>query len=454
MSFNIALSGLAAAQKDLDVTANNIANVNSTGFKESRAEFADVYASSVFSTSKTKNGDGVRTTMVAQQFHQGSLQFTQNSLDLAITGEGYFATSPVIGEQDFSYTRAGAFKLDQNNYVVDSQGNFLQGFPVNPTTGDTTSVSLSTSSALQIPDSSGSPRATSTIYNSFNLDSREQATTIAFDPNESASYNSSTSTTVYDSLGEPHVLQFFFVKPEPATPPVVGDENMWQVHTTLDGKSFDENGLEQTAAPYNPISTFRFDASGQPLSTNGVANTGSTFNPLAITSATPGLSDLLNNGATFPNDITINWRDEANGVTKIPTQYASNFEVKTLNQDGATVGRLAGIDIGTDGKLVASYSNGDSTFLGQVAMVRFANSQGLEQVGNTSWKESITSGEPIAGEPGSGSLGKINSSALEQSNVNLTSELVDLITAQRNYQANSRALEVNSTIQQSILQIR
>lgn len=454
MSFNIALSGLAAAQKDLDVTANNIANVNSTGFKESRAEFADVYASSVFSSSKTKHGDGVQTTMVAQQFHQGSLQFTNNALDLAITGEGYFATSPGIGEQDFSYTRAGAFKLNKDNYVVDSQGNFLQGFPVNPETGDTTSVSLSTSSALQIPDSSGSPRATSSIYSSFNLDSRGEAPTVAFDPNESASYNSSTSTTVYDSLGEPHVMQLFFVKPQPAVPPVVGDENMWEVHTTLDGKSFGEDGIEQTAVPYTPMTTFRFNESGLPVSTDGVANTGNTFNPLSVTGSSPGLSDLLTNGATFPNDIAINWRDEAGGATKIPTQYASRFEVKTLNQDGATVGRLAGIDIGTDGKVVASYSNGDSTFLGQVAMVRFANSQGLEQVGNTSWKESITSGEPIAGEPGSGSLGKINSSALEQSNVNLTNELVDLISAQRNYQANSRALEVNSTIQQSILQIR
>jgi flagellar hook protein FlgE len=170
MSFNIALTGIAAAQKDLDVTANNIANVNTTGFKESRAEFADVYASSVFSSGRTKNGDGVQTTMVAQQFHQGSLQFTNNSLDLAITGEGYFAMSQDLGAQDFTYTRAGAFKLDKDNFIVDAKGNFLQGFPVDEATGDTTSVSLSTSSALQIPDSSGSPRATATVYSSFNLD--------------------------------------------------------------------------------------------------------------------------------------------------------------------------------------------------------------------------------------------------------------------------------------------
>ncbi|EWS98048.1 flagellar hook protein FlgE [Pseudoalteromonas sp. SCSIO_11900] len=440
MSFNIALTGLAAAQKDLDVTANNIANVNTTGFKESRAEFADVYASSVFSAGKTKNGDGVQTTMVAQQFHQGSLQFTNNSLDLAITGEGYFATSQDLGAQDFTYTRAGAFKLNKDNFVVDAKGNFLQSFPVDEVSGDTTSVSLSTSSALQIPDSSGSPRSTSNVYTSFNVDSREDVIAVPFDATDSTTYNSSTSTTMYDSLGEPHVLQFFFVKTAP---------NEWQVHGTLDKTPFDATGAA-TATP-SALSTFGFDASGLPATTNGAPNVGPTFTDVNLTGA--NLSGILSNGAQF-DDIAINWRDEAGTANKTPTQYASRFEVKALEQDGATVGRLAGIDIGTDGKVVASYSNGDSTYLGQVAMVRFSNSQGLQQVGDTSWKKSLTSGEPIAGEPGSGTLGNINSSALEQSNVNLTNELVDLISAQRNFQANSRALEVNSTIQQNILQIR
>jgi flagellar hook protein FlgE len=450
MSFNIALTGLAAAQKDLDVTANNIANVNTTGFKESRAEFADVYAASVFSSAKTKAGDGAQTTMVAQQFHQGSLKFTQNSLDLAITGDGYFAMSEEFGSQDYTYTRAGAFKLNKDNFIVDAQGNFLQGFPVDPSTGDTTSVSLSTSTALQIPDASGSPRATATIYNSFNVDSREQVPTIPFDPTQSASFNSSTSTTVYDSLGEPHVVQLFFRK---------SAANTWQVFGTLDSKSFDASGNAIIAPnPITPITTFGFDASGLPSTTDGTGNTGTTFDPLTLTGPSGGpnlgLTSLLTNGATFPNDVTMNWRDEANTTNKLPTQYASRFEVKALEQDGATVGRLSSIDIGADGKIIAAYSNGDSTYLGQVAMVRFSNSQGLSPVGNTAWKKSLTSGEPIAGEPGSGTLGSINSSSLEQSNVNLTNELVDLISAQRNFQANSRALEVNSTLQQNILQIR
>ncbi|MDI4653727.1 MULTISPECIES: flagellar hook protein FlgE [Pseudoalteromonas] len=441
MSFNIALTGLAAAQKDLDVTANNIANVNTTGFKESRAEFADVYASSVFSSGKTKNGDGVRTSTVAQQFHQGSLSFTNNSLDLAITGEGYFAMSSDLSSQEHTYTRAGAFKLNKDNFIVDASGNYLQGFPVDESTGDTTSVSLSTSSALQIPDASGSPRATENVYSSFNLDSRADVPTGAFDPTDSTTYNSSTSTTVYDSLGEPHVLQFFFRK--------IAD-NTWEVHGTLDSQAID--GDPANAGVNDPLSTFGFDANGLPATTDGAANAGNTFDDVVLASAE--ISGLLSNGASFPSDVEINWRDEAATTNKRPTQYASNFEVKALEQDGATVGRLSGIDIGTDGKIVASYSNGDTSFLGQVAMVRFSNSQGLQQVGDTAWKKSLTSGEPIAGEPGSGTLGSINSSALEQSNVNLTTELVDLISAQRNFQANSRALEVNSTLQQNILQIR
>ncbi|WP_064435342.1 flagellar hook protein FlgE [Pseudoalteromonas neustonica] len=447
MSFNIALTGIAAAQKDLDVTANNIANVNTTGFKESRAEFADVYASSVFSSGKTKNGDGVQTTMVAQQFHQGSLKFTQNSLDLAITGEGYFAMSEDIASQDFSYSRAGAFKLNKDNFVVDARGNYLQGFPVDPSTGNTTSVSLSTTSPIQIPDASGAPRHTSNIYSSMNLDSRSDVpTTSTFDPTDSTSYNSSTSTTIYDSLGQPHVAQLFFVKQDPAT-----NANSWSVYATMDKKPFDITGAATATGAHTPIDSLQFTAAGLP----DVAAPETTFPDVVLPSgAAAGLSTLLSNGAQFPNEITVNWRDSAGTSNKVPTQYASRFEVKALEQDGATVGRLAGIDIGTDGKVVASYSNGDTSFLGQVAMVRFSNSQGLQQAGDTSWKKSLTSGEPIAGEPGSGTLGSINSSALEQSNVNLTNELVDLISAQRNFQANSRALEVNSTLQQAILQIR
>ncbi|KRS22796.1 flagellar hook protein FlgE [Alishewanella sp. WH16-1] len=429
MSFQIALSGIAAAQKDLDTTANNIANVNTTGFKESRAEFADVYASSVFQSAKTKVGDGVRTASIAQQFQQGSLQFTNNALDLAITGDGFFVTASEIGSRDYGYTRAGAFKLDKNNFLVNNNGDFLQGYPVDRSTGSTTSVSLSTTNPIQIPTTAGAPSATRSIFLSMNLDSRATTPTTAFSVGDRSSYNSTTSTTVYDSLGQAHIISLYFVREAPLT------DNTWSVYSAFDGDVLNSNA---------PISTLQFTPSGIPVGSPNPFTDG-------ILSQTE-LNGLLQNGATFPQDVTVRYQDESG--TRNPTQYSSNFEVGTLSQNGTTVGRLTGLDIDTGGRLMATYSNGDQQYLAQVSMVRFANPQGLNQVGNTSWKASLASGEPLAGEPNTGTFGSIQSSALEQSNVNLTTELVDLINAQRNFQANSRALEVNSSLQQTILQIR
>lgn len=433
MSFNIALSGLAAAQKDLDTTANNIANVNTTGFKESRAEFADVYATSIFASGRTKVGDGVTTAVVAQQFSQGALQFTNNSLDLAITGEGFFALTPDVQSQDLTYTRAGAFKLNKDNFIVDNKGNYLQGFAVDPVTGENQSVSLSTTAPISIPTSAGAPRATNNIFLSMNLDSRELATdAIPFDATDRATYNHSTSVTVYDSLGESHTVTTYFRKTT-TVPPANAE---WETFVVWD----DVTGL--------PIQgdNLIFDSSG-----NFVTPPVPTVTMPAATLNDP-LNGYLTNGAQFATDMVVNFRD-ASGV-KEPTQYASTFDVTNLSQDGTTVGYLTGVDIDAFGRVLASYSNGDSSYLSQVAMVRFANVQGLKQVGNTSWKQSITSGEPIGGQANTGTYGAINASSLEQSNVNLTTELVDLISAQRNFQANSRALEVNSTLQQTVLQIR
>ncbi|MBZ9610197.1 flagellar hook protein FlgE [Rheinheimera maricola] len=433
MSFNIALSGLAAAQKDLDTTANNIANVNTTGFKESRAEFADVYATSIFASGRTKVGDGVSTSTVAQQFNQGSLQFTNNSLDLAVTGEGFFALTPDLQSQDLTYTRSGAFKLNKDNFIVDNNGNFLQGFSVDPVTGDNQSVSLSTTAPISIPTSAGAPRATDNIFLSMNLDSRELATAgVPFDATDRSTYNHSTSVTVYDSLGESHTVTAYFRKT--ATVPPANSE--WETFVVWDAV---------TGAPFQGDNVV-FDSSG-----NFVTPPIPTLD-LPFADLNDPANGYLTNGAQFAADVVVNFRD-ASGVRQ-PTQYASNFDVSNLSQDGTTVGSLTGVDIDAFGRVLASYSNGDSSYLAQVAMVRFANVQGLKQVGNTSWKQSITSGEPIGGQANIGTFGAINASALEQSNVNLTTELVDLISAQRNFQANSRALEVNSTLQQTVLQIR
>lgn len=439
MSFNIALSGLAAAQKDLDVTANNIANVNTMGFKESRAEFADVYATSIFASGRTKVGDGATTAVVAQQFSQGSLQFTNNSLDLAITGEGFFATTPDRVSRDMTYSRAGAFKLNKDNFIVDNKGNFLQGFAVDPVSGENQSVSLSTTQPISIPTSAGAPRATNNIFLSMNLDSRELPPTAAFNPVDRATYNHSTSVTVYDSLGEAHTVTTYFRK-LPNTPPANSE---WQTFVVWNN---------QNSVPPGPGGVFQ----GQNIAFDSSGNFVPGATPPTITLSSAVLNDpangYLTNGAQFATDMIVNFRD-VSGV-RLPTQYAAAFDVANLSQDGATVGFLTGVDIDAFGRVLASYSNGDSAYLSQVSVVRFANVQGLKQVGNTSWKQSITSGEPISGQANVGTFGSINASALEQSNVNLTTELVDLISAQRNFQANSRALEVNSQLQQNILQIR
>ncbi|MBB1361916.1 flagellar hook protein FlgE [Shewanella sp. SR44-4] len=462
MSFNIALSGIAAAQKDLNTTANNIANVNTIGFKESRAEFADVYANSIFSNSKTAVGGGATTTQVAQQFHQGSLQFTSNSLDMAISGGGFFVTSSELGSQDQSYTRAGAFKVDSSNYMVDSAGNFLQGFPVDED-GNSTSVSLTTTQPIKIPDTAGSPVQTENVGLQMNLNVSETALDpTKFNPADSDTFNNSTSVTIYDSLGESHIMTTYFVKPTGGSH--TGESN-WVAFYAVDGDPVDVttagkyatdtdtdtdgDGLVDPtglASAVNP-GTAGGAWSGAVLKFNSVgAYTGS--DPEIITTEVLGAAGAgaLGPGADGTQALTIKFNS--------PTQYSSPFEVTELTQDGITVGRLTNVGIGSDGLITASYSNGSTVPLARVALVRFANEQGLTQVGNTSWKASIDSGAALAGEANSGTFGSIRSSALEQSNVDLTTELVDLISAQRNFQANSRTLEVNNTLNQTILQIR
>jgi flagellar hook protein FlgE len=459
MSFNIALSGLNAAQKDLDVTSNNIANVNTVGFKESRAEFVDVYAASLLASGSTKVGDGVLTSDVAQQFSQGSIQFTNNALDLAITGNGFFATVPELDSLESSYTRAGQFKLNNDNFVVNSQGGHLLGFPVNPD-GTSASVSLSTAEPIRIPTASGAPTETSEVDIRMNLpagDSYIANTPGNFDPDDPLTYNNSTSITIFDSLGDSHIMTYFFIKDDPATNP-----NEWIVFSAVDGEVInlqDPNGDAtasnrtggMTSGPLAPTGVIggrlTFNASGDFLSQQpDVADGGMV---------TENFTNYLPNGADTNQTVGIDFNLDPNSPNpNEPTQFASSFEVTALSQDGLAVGRLTGIDIGSDGLVRATYSNGTSQPLSRIALVNFSNEQGLSQVGNTGWKESILSGEALAGEGGTGTFGTINSSALEQANVNLTSELINLISAQRNFQANSRALEVDNQLNQTILQIR
>ncbi|MCA1766868.1 MAG: flagellar hook protein FlgE [Idiomarina sp.] len=449
MSFNIALSGINASQKDLDSTANNISNVKTTGFKQSRAEFADVYASSIFNAGNTKVGDGVLTSSVAQQFSQGTLDFTDNSLDMAISGNGFFATTDDLGSRDMTYTRSGAFKLNDDKFIVDNQGNYLQGYQVDRNSGTTSSTALATTQPIRVPDVAGAPQSTDNVFTAFNVDARRSPIDGAanpFDPETPSTYHSSTSATVYDSLGESHTLSTYYVK---------RDNNEWDVYATFDGDEIDLDPTGGgTASATNSVNGFSglqldFLGSGEPDVGAGQVS----FDPgsLDLSGNNVDGDPYLNNGA---DDQTVQFNFQDLTGTTAPTQFASDFEVTNLDQDGSTVGRLTNVDIEKNGLIAATYSNGDVQYLGQVATVRFANEQGLTQIGGTKWRESIDSGEPLAGEANTGTFGAIEASALENSNVNLTKELVDLISAQRNFQANSRSLEVNNTINQTILQIR
>ena len=429
MSFNIALSGVNAAQKDLDVTANNIANVNTIGFKESRAEFADVYSNSIFANSKTQVGNGVQTAAVAQQFHQGSRLTTNNALDMAINGNGFFVMSNDTASLDRTFSRAGAFRLNDQGFVVNSQGSYLQKFDVNED-GTPISLSLNASGPLQIPERAGVPKKTEGTNGEMNLPAKaEPLDPAGFDPAISETYSSSTSVTIYDSLGEPHTLTKYFVKDTAA-------ENQWQMFAYVDG----QDALGTELSDPNDLSS--------PM----IARTlNITFDENGLIQA-PKPTEITSNALDFNNGSDITQTLEI-GFSSI-TQFASPFEVSRLSQDGATVGRLTKVDVGPDGNVVATYSNGTNEKLGIIALARFPNDQGLTQVGDTQWRQSLLSGEAVVGQPNTGTLGKIDASKLEQSNTNLTSELVDLITAQRNFQANSRALEVNSTLMQTVLQIR
>jgi len=337
MSFNIALSGVSAAQKDLDVTANNIANVNTVGFKESRAEFGDVYAASLLAGGKTKVGDGVLTQEVAQQFSQGSLQFTNTSLDLAITGNGFFATVPEITSRDFSFTRAGQFKLDSDNFVVNSNGDNLLGFPVNAD-GTSASVALSTTEPVRIPDSSGSPQQTSEVDIRMNLPAGDAGLDPQdFNPEDPLTYNAATSVTVYDSLGDSHVMTYYFIKD--GSP---GVDNEWYVATAIDDTLVDmTDSAGNDTDPATAVNSVGGNTGNAVTASKLIFSQGGDFSGMETPDGNATLdfkmqtealgAGILANGSDPNQQISIDFNLDVNSATpNEPTQFASAFEVTSL----------------------------------------------------------------------------------------------------------------------------
>lgn len=440
MSFSTALSGLQAATVDLDATSNNIANVGTTGFKQSRAEFGDLFAVSPFGANPTGVGNGVEVLSVTQQFEQGNLEFTDAALDLALSGNGFFIMSDNVTGTDITYTRAGQLGVNANGYITNTNGQFLQTFPVDAQ-GNVTSTSLNTTIPIQLPASTGAPQATTEVEVGLNLDASDPGLDpTAFDPASSATFSSSTSTTVFDSLGASHVMTYYFVRDIPGSATnAANDPNQWVVFTYLDGAEVDVAGGTTIAHTNNTVPVNQ-DAAIMNFNMDG------TF---ASTTPAPvqNVGIPLTNGA---NPLTI-LQDFANNPM---TQYAANFAVNTLDPNGFSTGRLTGLDISEEGLIRATFSNGVSTPMGQIALAEFPNNQGLQNIGSATWKESIDSGAVITGIAGSGRFGLIQSGALESANVDLTAQLVKLITAQRNFQANARSIETSNAITDTIIQIR
>jgi flagellar hook protein FlgE len=405
MTFRLALSGLNAAQADLTVTANNIANTATNGFKGSRAEFAELFSVSPQGVSSNAIGNGVRVSNVAQQFTQGNIDFTDNSLDLALSGQGFFILNDGGA---LAYTRAGAFQVDNQGYVVNARQQRLQVYPPSSdgqfNTGALTDIQLVTSESA--------PSATTDIDVTLNLPANAAQPTVAtFDPANVNSYNNATSLTTYDSLGAAHTATMYFVK--------TANPNEWTTQLYVDGNAV---GAAQT---------LEYD------------NTGALIDPATGQITFPAYTPAT--GAADMN-MTFSFADT--------TQYGGSFTVNAITQDGYTTGRLIGMDIDSTGVVQARFTNGRSIALGQVALANFSNPQGLQQLGDTNWAETFTSGQALRGQAGNSGFGLVQSGALEASNVDITEQLVNMITAQRNFQANAQMISTADAITQTIINIR
>jgi flagellar hook protein FlgE len=422
MPFRIALSGLAAASTDLKVTGNNIANSGTTGFKQSRAEFADVYAVSFGGTTNTSTGNGVRTTTVKQLFNQGSIDFTDRAMDLAISGQGFFV---VQDDKGTAYTRAGSFNVDANGTVVNNINQRLQVFPTVPNSSPP--IFQTTPSDLTLATTDGPPQATTTIDAGLNLNAQEtQPSNTPFDPADPTTYNSSTSLVVYDSLGAQHTATTFYEKT--AVP------NQWNTYMFVNGNFVPSSN----PVPTPPVAPATYSTVPMTFNTDGTVNTPTQIQYAPIPGGTLG---------TGAADLALNI-DYTN-----TTQFGGDFSVNSLSQNGYASGRLSGIDVDDEGTIFARFTNGQSTALGQVALANFANPQGLRQLGDSNWSETFESGSVILGKPGTGSLGLLQSGALEASNVDIATELVNLITAQRNFQANAQVISTADAVTQTIINI-
>ena len=420
MSFQQGLSGLNAASKNLEVIGNNVANANTYGAKGSRAEFADMYANAIGAGGASDVGIGVTLAAVAQQFTQGNISATDNPLDLAINGAGFFQVT--TGTTAPEYTRNGQFKTDRNGYIVNNQQQRLMGFPADATG----TIIPGAATALQMPTGGITPAATTKISMELNLDARSGVTLpgagAPIDFTDPKTYNNATSVTVYDAKGQDVALTYYFQKAATDT---------WNVYVTANGTPISTSGGNPAAS-----TTISFPANGgtptAPIGTVALSIPSVTNGSGALTVPIPAVA-LSVSGAT---------------------QYGAAFGVTDLSQNGYAAGQLIGVQLEGNGIVTARYSNGQTKPAGQVELANFRNPQGLQPMGGNAWTATYASGDPILGVPGSGNLGALQAGALEESNVDLTAELVNMITAQRVYQANAQTIKTQDQILQTIVNLR
>lgn len=404
MAFQQGLSGLNSSSKNLDIIGHNIANANTVGMKASRAEFAEVYASSINASGGTNSGIGVTVAATTQMFTQGNITVTGNDLDVAINGNGFYELTMPNG--GMAYSRSGLFKLNNEGQVVTNLGGQLMGYP---TDAEGTRLSFTTQ-PLSLPTGGPIPaRATSSIAAEFNLDARAPVAATATPPTPLSTYG--TSVIAYDPQGLEIPVGLAFSKT---------GVNQWSVYTSVNGSD------PALSTPF----TLDFN-------TDGTLNSTSVIPPLTVASPT-------NPAVTFPVDLNFG----------SVTQFGIDFAVNNLQQDGYRPGELTSLKINEGGVITASYSNGQTRAAGQIALVNFRNVQGLQPTGNGNWQANFATGEPVHGAPGEGKFGSLRAGALEDSNIDITSELVNMMTAQRAYQANAQTIKTQDQVFSTLLNLR
>lgn len=444
MAFQQGLSGLGASAKQLDVISNNVANATTVGFKSGQTHFADVFAASLNGAGASQIGVGVSVAAIAQQFTQGNISTTNNPLDIGINGGGFFRMENSSGS--FSYTRSGQFHLDKEGYVVNDQTAKLTGYPVDAVTGVVIPsapgpIKLSADDIKPIATGAGTGSLQG-VQAKVNLDSRLAATTWVNDPLPGiqgaettgawspnvGTYNFSTPGTVYDTLGNPHNLVLYYSK--------TANAGEWEVHANVDGTS-DAN---VTLTPAVPLLQFnKWGVLDPNVVDNGKINVSINLDQVMTDLGKP-------NNAVAPLAFDLDMAGSS--------QYGEASANNGFNQDGSAAGHLTGMSVAADGIVKGNYSNGQSLSLAQVVLANFANPNGLLSLGNNQWQDTATSGPELVGAPNSGRLGVLQSASVEESNVDLTAELVAMITAQRSYQANAQSIKTQDQIMQTLVNLR